>query len=335
MHTLIALLGLALAAACYVCLNAIVVARLMRHVPPLVTPAFNLLVRLERSRVKRFLRVEARALSQNRIWATAGLHVAAMLLFAYIVLQPLSLLALSSLLFGFSFMVSATTLSLLKQLPCVQKLWADVIVRIALLAFPAYFAFVARGYANVWVGELLGVSAANASSALFAATVFLLCVVPAMLLLAAVLLFELALMVVPSALPKKSNKKVGLLVLFGTSLFALLAAHETARQPFSSRVGNRLIAAIAFEFDAAPANRCELQDDERPQVERDEPFIKALHLSTNQDRALLIKRGPALFRPVVLRDLETMNVKALLEPIRMVECFKLPPEPSATPSLAR
>lgn len=323
MLTLIALPGLALAAACYACVNAIVVGWLMRHVPPL----FKLLVRLRKSRFKRFLRVEVRALSSARIWTTVALHLAAMLLFAYIVLQPLSLLALTTLLFGFSFMVSATTLSLLKQLPCVQRLWGDVIVRISLLAFPAYFAFVARGYANVWVGELLGVSAANASSALFAATVFLLCVVASLLLLTAVLPFELALMVVPSALPKKSNKKVGLMVLLGTSLIALVAAHLAAMQPPSSRVGSRLISAIAFEFDAAPANHCELSGEERRLVERNEPFIKALYLSTDQDRAILVKRGPALFRSVVLRDLQAMDVKALLEPTRVVECFKLSPAP--------
>lgn len=327
MLTLISLLGLALAAAGYVYINAVVVSRLMRHVPPLVKPVLKLLARLARSRFKRFLRVEARALSHTRIWTTVGLHLMAMLLFAYIVLQPLSLLALATLLLGFSFMVSTTTLSLLNRLPCVQRLWGDVIVRIALLAFPAYFAFVARGYANVWVGELLGVSASNASSAVFAATVFLLCIVPALLLLIAMLLFEVALMVVPSALPKNSNKKVGLFVLFGTSLMALLAAHEAASQPYSSRVGSRLIAAIAFEFDAAPANHCELTKDERRQVERDEPVIKALYLSTDQDRAILVKRGPALFRPVVLRDLKATDVKTLLEPLRVVECFKAPPTP--------
>jgi hypothetical protein len=150
---------------------------------------------------------------------------------------------------------------------------------------------------------------------------------PALLLLIAMLLFEVALMVVPSALPKNSNKKVGLFVLFGTSLMALLAAHEAASQPYSSRVGSRLIAAIAFEFDAAPANHCELTKDERRQVERDEPVIKALYLSTDQDRAILVKRGPALFRPVVLRDLKATDVKTLLEPLRVVECFKAPPTP--------
>lgn len=328
MLTLIALLGLALAAACYVCLNAIVVGWLMRGVLPL----FKLLLRLRKSRLKRFLRVEARTLSPARIWTTVSLHLAAMLLFLYVVLQPLSLLALATLLFGFSFMVSATTLSLLKQLPAMQRLWGDVIVKISLMAFPAYFAFVARGYANVWVGELLGVSASNASSALFAATVFLLCLVASLLLLTAVLPFELALMVVPSALPKKSNKRGGLMVLLGISLFALVAAHLAASQPPSSRVGSRLLAAIAFEFDAAPANRCELTGDERRQVERDEPFIKALYLSTTQDRALLVKRGPALFRPVVLRNMETMDSKVLLTPIRVVECFKPQPERPATPS---
>lgn len=331
MRTLILLLGLASVAACYVYANAVVVGRLMRHVPPLVTPAFKWLVRLERSRFKRFLRVEARALSPTRIWVTVGLHLVAMLLFAYTVLQPLSLLALATLLFGFSFMVSAAILSLLKQLPSVQRLWDDTIVRIALLAFPAYFVFVARGYANVWVGELLGVSASNASSALLASTVFLLCIVPSLLILIATLAFELALMVVPSALPKKSGKKIPLMVLFGSSLIALVAAYLAAIQPPSSRVGSRLIAAIAFEFDAAPANHCELTTEERRLVELDQPFIKALFLTTGQDRAILVKRGPALFRPVVLRDLKAMDVKALLEPIRVVECFKLPSAPSIEP----
>lgn len=332
MLTLIALLCLALAAACYVYINAIVVGWLMRRALPLVMPVLMLLVKQEGRRFKQFLRTEANALSNTRIWATIALQLVAMLFFAYAVLQPLSPLALGTLLLGFSFMVSAATLSLLKQLPSVQRLWDDAIVRIALLALPAYFVFIARGYANVWVGELLGVSASNASSALFAATVFLLCVVPSWLLLIATLVFEVAVMVVPSALPKNSGKKASLMVLLGVSLIAVLAAHEAVRQPPSSRVGSRLLAAIAFEFDAAPANRCELTENERRQVELDEPFIKALYLSTSQDRALLVKRGPALFRPVVLRDLKSMDAKALLIPIRVVECFKPEPERLASPS---
>lgn len=327
MLTLLALLGLALAAACFTLANAIVIGWLTRRIPPFL----RLLRRWEKSKFKRFLRVEVRALSTTRIWATIALHLVAMLVFAYTVLQPLSLLAVATLLLGFSFVVSAATLSLLKRLPSAQRLWEDPIVRIALLALPAYLVFVARGYANVWVGDLLGVSATNASSALLAATVFLLCLVPSLLLLVTTLALEVAVMVVPSALPRHSGKKVALTILLGISFLAMLAAHEAASQPPSSRVGSRLLAAIVFEFDAAPANRCELTPDERRHVERDEPFIKALYLSTTQDRALLVKRGPALFRPVVLRDLKAMDVKALLEPIRVVECFKLPPSPGEGP----
>lgn len=313
MLMLLAMLGLALAAALYLWVNAIVVGLLLRHLPPL----------LRRSRIqgKRFARVESRSVSNTRIWITVGAHLLSLPLFIYAILQPLSLLSLTTLTFAFTLLVSALTLSLLKAIPFVRKLWEDVFTKVALLSFPVYALYVARGYAGMWVGEVAGISAVNASSAFFAATALWLCFVVSALLFALTLAFEVALIAL-SALPKPSKRRIGFVVLSALSFFALTAASYAVLQFPSSRLGSRLIAAIVFEFDAAPATPCALSDHERRLTEGGEPFVKALYLSTTQDRALLIMRGPALFREGVLRELKSTDIHALLKPLRVVECFK-------------
>lgn len=315
MKTFLMLIGLLGAAMAYVCVNALVVNWLIRHLPSIG--------RLVYVKTKRFVRIESRAISSTRIWSTVATHLLSVPLFLYAVVQPHSLLKLTTLIFGFVLLVSAVTLSLIRSLPTAHKLWEDAATKIAVITVPTYLLFVARGYAGVWVGDTIGMSAINASSAFLATTALLLSLALAIALLGATLIFELA-FIASMLRSTKSMAKVRLQVLCGTSFFALIAAVTTVTQLPSSALGNRLIAAIIFEFDAAPANHCALTNMERLLVERDEPFIKALYLSTAQDHAILFKRGPDLFRPVVLRDLKSSDVKVLLEPIRVVECFKVP-----------
>ncbi len=95
--------------------------------------------------------------------------------------------------------MSALTLSLLVQFPFIKKLWGDAMVKLAILALPIYLAFVARGTAASWMGDLLGTGAVNTGSAFFAATTFLLCLIAGTLLAIAALISEVAIPFIPLA----------------------------------------------------------------------------------------------------------------------------------------
>ena len=222
-----------------------------------------------------------------------------------------------SFLLGYVFFVSALTLSLLAQFPYFRKASNDVIVKLCLVALPVFFGFIARGYASSWVGEITGVSASNGGSAVFAATAFLLCLVAAALLAISALVFELAMLIPLVVSGKRGSYKVGLMLLAAGSFVGTYGAAYAAIQLPSSRLGNLLLAAVVYEFDAGPAMHCDLSKEEKSIATGDEPFLKALYLSTSQEKALLVKRGPTLFRPVVLRNLKANDASLLLQPFRI------------------
>lgn len=316
---LIGLVALLVFAIAYAALNAFAVWLLMRHGPAAFRQASDSL--------RRFSRTQLSALSPLRIWVTVALQFSGAAAFFLFIREPLSLLTLASLLLGYAFFVSALTLSLLAQLPYVRSLWHDALVKLGLIALPIYFGFIAKGYANQWVGELSGASATNSGSALFAATAFLLCLVAAVLLFLAASLFELLLLFAPMVQSRRSHAKVGLSLLALCSFIGTWAAGEAVLQLPSSRLGNLLLSAVVFEFDAGPANFCDLTPHEKALAVRGEPFIKALYLSSSQERAVLLKRGPALFRPVVLRELKVGDKASYLQQVRVTDCFKPQPQP--------
>ena len=313
---LIGLAGLFVFAMAYTALNAFAVLLAIRHAPSAFRHAFFSL--------RRFSRRQLLALSPVRIWATVAFQFGGAVAFFLFIREPLSLLALASLLLGYAFFVSALTLSLLLQLPYVRSLWHDTLLKLSLIALPVYLGFIAKGYANQWVGELTGVSAVNSGGALFAATSFLLCLVAGVLLLLAASLFEFLLLWGPMVRSRRGHAKVGLFLLALCGFIGTWGAGHAVLQLPSSRLGNLLLAAVVFEFDAGPANFWEWTPDERSLAMRAEPFIKALYLTSSQERAVLVKRGPALFRPVVLRDLKAGNTTSHLQQLRIVECFKMP-----------
>jgi hypothetical protein len=274
-----------------------------------------------KKRLRAMGRSQSKHVSNARVWMTVFAQVLATCLFFHLIHRPLELFWLAAMLFGYTFFVAAVTLSFLMRLPLVRKLWSDVATKVAILAVPIYLLYVSKGYAGIWVGEIVGVSAVNAPSAHFAGSVMLLCVVAAFMLMLLCVAFELALVLALTA-PKINSKWWGFVFLFGAGFVSLLFAYQAIAQLPSSRLGNRLLAAIVFEFDAAPAHFCALTVEERALADRPEPIIQALYLSSSQESALLIKRFSPLFRPVVISQLTTADVRTMLQPLRVVDCFK-------------
>lgn len=276
---------------------------------------------------KRGVRTESRVLSVARLWLTTMLAVGAIASYAYVLSQPLSLLAHLIALLGYVLALSALGTSLFARLPIVQSAWRDPSRRLLMWAMPPFLVFVAKGYAGLWIGEQLGTSWVNVSYTLVAGMVFLLCLIPAFVLAALALVFEVVLLVSllgPSAVNGR-ERRIGMIALASAFFIAVLVGVNATAEVVGGRLGNALLLASAFEFDATPATYCELDKDERQLATQPDPHIKALHLGSSQERALLIRRSPALFSPTTLKDLrqEAKNSRRI-EVLRITECYQLP-----------
>lgn len=272
--------------------------------------------------------VQLRAVSTLRIWTTLICHLGGLLGFWWLVRQPLSLLALALLLLGYIFFSAVLTLSLLAQLPLCKRLWAGPVLKLGLVALPTVVAFLANAYAGLWLGELLGASAVNASISLFAATVFLWCLLAAIMLALAALAFEIAALSVLGGNSQSTSgaRRLGLVLLLLFSFVSTYLGARTATELPSGRLGSVLLAASVFEFDAAPAEYCELSPQERALARRHEPHLKALFLAGNHDKALLVQRSAALFRPLVLAEMAPAERSSrTLQVIRVAACYQVQP----------
>jgi len=271
--------------------------------------------------------------SSARAWVTTVSHLVAATALVVALRQPLGLIWLALVLLGYVFFIIALMISLMAQVPSVRKLWEDPFFKVCTLALPFPIAFLAKGFASEWVGELTSSSASNFPMAYVTATCFVLLVGVFIGLSVALLVFEVLFIAMvtrgkktgPTFWSKETlqrifamgvrqrlaarqhskviRKRAGAL---GLSLFTFLACLfgiHTISALFSSRVGNVLLLATVFDFDGAPATRCALTEEEKKLADRRAPILKAVFLSTAQDKALLMERSSRLFEPVVLTGL--------------------------------
>jgi hypothetical protein len=269
--------------------------------------------------LKRRWRRQLCSLSTSRIWVIASAQVTAMLLLFLLLDSEHSLLVVIAAMAGYVLVSGALCLSVLAQLPIVQALWRDPATRVLIWAMPVGIGFVSRGYAASWISDVIGVSAANTPYALLLATAMLASLSAFFLLGVTSLLFEVAMFFTPQA-HGRLGRKVGLAVLAITSFLSALLGSQAAALP-TTRLGGALISAVVFEFDAGPATPCKLEPHEAPLAQSDD-VVRALYLASSQEKAVLIQREPALFRPFIYRhvtksQLEEKRVRRL----RTVTCF--------------
>lgn len=265
--------------------------------------------------------------SPTRIWVNIALYVGTAATSFLLLLKPQSLIGISTILIVTVLIISAITLSLLLHIPLLKKLWEEPVVKISSLAIPPFFAFLAKGYAEMWIGEIFHVSAANLGFTLFAATGFMLFLVVATLLLTICLAIEvatlLALIFVSNEERKfKLSNSVGLTVLASISFLATYYGGMLAFQFPGKPLGRVVLSAIAFEFDASPADYCQPNPSEMGLVKASDPFIKAVHLSSSQEKAILIERSPTLFRIASMKDIQMEDqATRRIQIIRIVDCY--------------
>jgi hypothetical protein len=309
---LFGLLLLAVATPAYIALNVALAWLLGRYMPTVWRAA--------KVHLKRTGRLQLRGLSTTRIWIVASAQLAAMLLLFVLLGSVQSLLAVIAAMSGYILMAGALCLSVLAQLPIAQALWRDPATRLLIWALPVAISFLSRGYASAWIGEVVGISAANTPYALFAATALLASLSAIFLLGVMSVFFEIAMFFAPQARGRLC-RRVGLSVLAVTSFLSAFAGSQAAALP-STRLGSALISAVVFEFDAGPATPCQLTLQERSLAETDEPLVKALYLASSQEKAVLIQREPALFRPFAFRRLTVAQAQEKrVRRLRTVACF--------------
>lgn len=277
----------------------------------------------------KFYRQQLTALAPSRVAWTIVLHLLAAGIMFSVLTEPLPLLWMALAALAYVVAVSALILSMLGSMPFFAALWNGVAFRLGLLVFPLVVGFVVKGYAGVWIGENLHISASNTPHALFAATGSLLCAIAGLALGASSFFFELlGLLNLRGTFDKSDARRLGVPVLMLVSMAsAFIGAHFAG--PFAGPLGRTLISAIAFEFDATPATACVLTlDEERLARTTPDPILKVLHLSSSQEKGILVKRSAALFREARLKDLQSQaGDERKLEIGRTVECYKVLPDP--------
>lgn len=299
---------------------------------------------------------EVKSIGQLRIWSTILLHSAGAL-FLFVLLQSkISIFALAITLFSYVIFVCGLAASTLIAVPALRKLLEDPFFKILVAVAPVVGGYVARGYAQLWVGEALGTSSANVPMALLAATAFVTLLEVGIALSAMTVIFEV--LYFSAELTRKSppraanarpmlslifrwhplshgdpdrlrmrehSQNIGLGLLFLFSLVACLLGSRAAFALPTSGLGNAILHAIAFEFDAGPAGYCQLRDDsERQSAQGSEPFLKAIPLASSQEKALLVWRQPALFREIKLKELGTEEPDSRqLKVLRVDKCYEV------------
>ncbi len=312
---------------------------------------------------------QVRPLTANRISATTLGHIVAVTMLIVGLRRPLEIVELALLLLGYVFVVSALSLSLLAQMPAFRRVWSSVPTRLFLLGAPFVLAYLTRGYSQMWLDETLTLSAENAPMAHFAGTIMMAGLAAAGVLFGFALLFEAALIIMPS-LPTSKRKKArsqsatvkptfrsmalalfsakldvhslehrewrpamrafGLFLICALSFLGCYSAFFAAISPFRSDFGAVVLKAIAFDFDAASAEHCGLNKDERRAAAGSTPRLKALMLSTSQEKAVLLTRSAHLFDPVMMSILGKEKDRSLTIG-RPVACFEAASANAASP----
>lgn len=253
-----------------------------------------------------FARGQLRAVSSRRMWSFTLGQVAALLLFLSVILNATTPLVLVAALLIYPLFVWAAAMSMLACLHAARLLWGDVFFKIFLAGVQLVLLYYAKGLAAHWIGSLWQVNPAILPLAYAAGTAFALLMLSAALALAPIVVFMtlfLAALWAPAPVrPRGRVRMAGLACSTFVALFGLWMVYGAALATSGSRVGQVLLAAVAFEYDAVPAGRCRLDARDQLDAAGPEPRLKVWFLDGASERALTVRRAADLHKPFVLRD---------------------------------
>lgn len=322
-------LAIPLFIAFYIFFNVFTVAFIIRSSPTIY------------QKISAFALNQFEAISINRIWSNLLLQFLSIIILENVVTSRLEIFWLSLALLGYIFFTSGLALSLLAKLPYFRELWEDAFFKISAIAVPIFALYLTKGYATFWIGSLFKVNALLLPMTHLAATGFLLLCCIALLLSIATVIFEslyfsatsfssiknktnplqrstLA-MLTSLDIPKNpiekiylynSTRKYGIIALMFINFLSCYIGIHACFAMTTSRIGEVVLSTIAFQFDLAPADRCNPTETEKRSLESsnaNKPVIKALFLSSSQEKAILVTHEADLFNPIMLTELKSEN----------------------------
>lgn len=295
---------------------------------------------------------QLRSISGTWVWIISFLHISSMALLFFSLNNSFNLFWFSVIVLGYVFLVSSLTLSVFSKINFFRILWADVFFRIALLVLPVFVVYLARGYASVMVGDILKIHASTVPMASIAAICIFLLTFVSLLLSVFALMFEVAFLTVFSKIGDKKRKstgkifpvlfslnrssdvgilvhtrvhlrKIGMAILLFMSFLASYTGVHVATMGFSKNFVEIILSAIVFEFDAGPANKCALTEEEMKLVVSTDPVMKVIPVPSNHERAFLISRKSDLFRKISWNQMKVKSAEQRgIIFHRMVDCYK-------------
>lgn len=276
------------------------------------------------------------------------------LLFYCALFSDMTALSASALIICYVFFNSLFLVSFLHEFRIFKDLGNGTFIKLSIIFIPLFITYLAKGYSFYWIGEIFGINASNVIMAQFAAMCMLLMAGLAAIFSILSIVYELAFLLLISHEPKKiklcstklqKNRTLTgkVFLLFSTkekfiaensrtlsvgnfSILLLLLSFflncliifNIGFKPVIGNFGGIVLSSVIFEFDAAPAKYCKLNDDEKKLAEGKNPKIKALFFSSTQDKAYLIRRSDDFFDDFKFKDIDSDKRK--LEILRIADC---------------
>lgn len=271
---------------------------------------------------------QLQSFSMGRALVYSALQIGCLgvLFYSYITRQSVWDLAILLVLDIFAVLVLC--ISLLSRMPVVKAWLERPVAKFLCWSIPIALVVPARMLGGQWASQLLLTSPSNLPYASLVAAALILGLSLAVLLNLFALVCEIA---TAFALDFKSKgvgrRSLGLVLLFVTTFMSAYASSKALVELASPRFGSILLAHVAYEFDAVHPGYCALTEDEKRLIARStqELSIKALHLSTSLETALLVNQSPAWREKIVLQTLRDEDVRQhQIQPRRLVSCYKAP-----------
>ena len=274
----------------------------------------------------RFIEVQLVRLTTCRVWVYAGVHLICLGCVMNYVSSPRSVWMLVQWLTAYVFVTVALAISVLSRIPVIEAWSKRATAKFIFWTIPILTTFAAKLLGTEWTSDLVRVSSVNLPYASIAATALVAGAFLSLILYALAALYEFGMFVAIFQINGNKRERwfrgMGLVLLCVASFMSALAAGAVALGSSSPSFGSVLLAHVAYTFDAAPADHCDLTERERKELAASNHPIKAVFLSTSQERALLVRPPEALFEDVKLNAVSRdESLKRQLKIERVSVCY--------------
>jgi hypothetical protein len=249
------------------------------------------------------------------------LQAAGFLMVWQVVQAPRSLWAVVLGLCAYLLLVVGTVLALVSRIPLLSDWGSGWSARVLLTTSVALTGFAAHANGSDAVASLLRLPSQMAPYATQVGAALFTLAVLAIGLLGVAAIFEVLMVI---AMPFGSWKGLGYMLVLATSFASLVLAGKISMAAATSARAELFLWSAVYEFDAVPASSlCDLHEAEQQALANDPDSMRLVHLPPGLDKAVLIRRPPALFEPLVFSRFGKTDIDHRRPSIvRTVACFR-------------